>query len=99
MASSGVAAISDAGQARVVPLTPVALLEGPRGRHLCLATAARLHAPLWDAWLRAARHRSDKQVAALVTTLSHIDVSPLLTWREPSAFIGPMDQSVSAAMG
>lgn len=81
-------------------LTPDALLDGPRGRYLCLATATRLHAPLWDAWLRAAWHASDAEpLAALVTNLSQIDVSPLQTWRSPSAFIGPMDRSVSDAMG
>lgn len=76
-----------------------ALLEGPRGRYLCLAVAHRLHGPVWRTWLDSAWHPSDpKRRAVLVSALGEVDSSPLHTWRDPEAFTGAVGDSVDRAM-
>ena len=81
-------------------LDAAALLEGPRGRHLCLAVAHVLHRPVWSAWLEASRQPSDSaRLDELRATLTEVDPAPVLRWDRPLAFADPMDSTVSAAMG
>lgn len=82
-----------------VSLPSSALLEGPRGRHLCLSAAAGLHEPVWGAWLHAAWHPNDAgSRAALVTALSATDCGPLCIWSEVESFTGAVGDSVDRAM-
>lgn len=77
-----------------------ALLQGPRGRHLSLAVAHRLHQRVWAAWLEAARHTQDpERHAALVRTIRETDPSRVTAWLDPLAFLAPMDEAVSSGMG
>ena len=81
-------------------LDPSALLMGPRGRHLCLAVAHRLHQPVWSTWMEAAWHPGDDaRRAALRSALEQVDPSPVSRWDGRFAFADPMDETVSAAMG
>jgi hypothetical protein len=77
-----------------------ALLAGPRGRHLCLAVAHRLHQPGWSAWLQAAWHPNDEtRRDALRSALTQVDASPVTEWDSTFSFADSMDETVSAAMG
>lgn len=77
-----------------------ALLAGPRGRHLCLAVAVRVHRPVWSAWLEAAWHPSDPvRRQRLLTTLADAPAGPVERWDRPALLLDPMDETVSAAMG
>jgi hypothetical protein len=77
-----------------------ALLAGPRGRHLCMAVAHRLHQPVWSAWLQAAWHpNDDARRDALRTALTQVDASAVTGWSDAFSFADPMDETVSAAMG
>ncbi|MFD1722324.1 hypothetical protein [Amnibacterium endophyticum] len=75
-------------------------LAGPRGRHLCLAVAHRLHQPVGRAWTEAAWRPGDAaRRDALRAALREVDASPAARWDDLFALVDPMDGTVSAAMG
>lgn len=83
----------------LMTISPEALLEGPRGRHLCLAVAHRLHQPVWSTWLESAWHPSDVALrAGLIAALAEVDLTPLQAWTVPESFTGAVGDSVDRAM-
>jgi hypothetical protein len=78
----------------VAALTADDLLIGPRGRGLCTAVAHRLNQELW--WASQAGDTAERDV--LIRALEAVDPTPVYAWRDPLAFVEPMDWSVSNAM-
>ena len=84
---------------RVRILTARDLVVGPRGRVLCMAVAHRLDARVWSTWLQAARNPGDdRRRTDLIRALHAVDAEPVRVWRDPSAFLDPIDETVSQAM-
>jgi hypothetical protein len=78
----------------VAALTADDLLIGPRGRGLCMAVAHRLSEDVW--WARQRGDAGEPEV--LIQVLEGVDPTPVSGWRDPLAFLDPMDWSVSNAM-
>jgi hypothetical protein len=78
----------------VAALTADDLLIGPRGRGLCVAVAQRLSEDVCSALQTGDTGHPD----VLTHLLEAVDPTPVLAWRDPLAFLGPMDVSVSNAM-
>lgn len=76
------------------------LLETVRGRHLCLAAAARVSDAVGSAWTRLSWHQGDpERLADLIGALEAVDPGVVQGWTDPLEFHLPMDSTVSAAMG
>jgi hypothetical protein len=78
----------------VAALTADDLLIGPRGRGLCMAVAHRLSEDVWWGWQTGDAGEPE----ALVRVLEGVDPTPVCAWRDPLAFLEPIDWSVSNAM-
>jgi len=78
----------------VAVLTADDLLIGPRGRGLCTAVAHRLSGELWP----GSRANGTAERDVLIRALEAVDPTPVYAWRDPLAFVEPMDWSVSNAM-
>lgn len=75
------------------------MLNGPRGRLLCMAVAHRIDDQVWSAWYEAAGHLGDKpRLNALLRALHEVDVRLDGMWRDPVTFLEPVADSVAIAM-
>jgi hypothetical protein len=83
-----------------VSFDAASLVEGPRGRYVCLSIAHQLHQPVWSAWLQASWHPSNTRARdALRAVANEVDAAPVRAWSDPLAFVPALDASVSEAMG
>ncbi|MBW4041711.1 MAG: hypothetical protein HIU86_06220 [Acidobacteria bacterium] len=83
-----------------MPFAPETLLEGPRGRFLCLTLAHELAGDVWPAVLHSAAQPFDvTRRAALVDALRGVDVGSLADRTDARLFADAMDATVTAAMG
>lgn len=74
-----------------------ALLEGPRGRGLCIAVAQRLDQRVRTGWLHAGWRPGPETRSDLLRALAAVDPAPVRGWADPSAFLEPVQEAVGAA--
>lgn len=75
-------------------LTAEELLEGPRGRGLCIAVAEQLYGEDWPAWYADNLGGLD----IVIEAINDVDATPVSHWRDPMSFADPVEVSVSSAM-
>lgn len=79
-------------------MTADSLLEGPRGRGLCLALAHRLHQQLWGSLFHAANHPRDAdRRAALIESLHDVDPESLSSGQVAATFVPAIAESIGHA--
>ncbi|MGS0688371.1 hypothetical protein ACVBEQ_25010 [Nakamurella sp. GG22] len=80
-------------------LTADELLQGPRGRVLCVAVAHRIDQRVWSAWSDAAWNPGDAaRLDALVGALDAVPTDLDGIWDDPATYVEPVAESIGEAM-